>query len=502
VDAGTGGGDSGLHADGARAPGDAGSASGCDCAHGACVALGGSIGATACECEPHFAGELCDICAPGYEGAACDACGAGYAPSAEIEGLCEPDPCDGVDCSGHGTCSTDVTPTGVVVARCACEPAYLGDVCELCARGYEGADCTTCSAGYSRVGTECVAIACVGVSCSEHGTCGDADGDGAGECVCEPGWGGRACEACAAGYVLDARECVPDACIGVDCGHGACVPRPTGPVCSCDDGWTGASCDACAAGYTMRTVGDSVECLNELPIRDRRLGCDYDASAAWTITTLSPDLIDTWHNRYSTTGTFGRLGVASAPRRLLIPAAIEFDGVDDALYSISSPTIRAVDTYSVFLVVSWGPTDGWQTILDSYYPIAGGKAYSLEALDGHTLRFRHHDGTSRTSDTVTSSHFDASAGPQLVVIERRPFLAGTAITLSNGTDRVTEVATNGAFPEAPLGVIGRCLADAGPVPDCHLHGRLHEYVIYNGALTAAERDAVAAYLRVKWGTAR
>lgn len=453
-----------------------------------------------CDCDRGFAGELCDICAPGHAGDDCNSCAPKFRESTEIEGLCEPDPCMGEDCSAHGTCYEDVTETGIVVARCACESAFQGDICELCKPGYEGDDCETCSEGYALYEGECVPDVCVGVAC-RHGACSDVDGDGTGECVCDDGWDGDACEECAAGHVLEDGECIPDVCAGVDCDHGTCRRARDGDygICVCDDGWDGDACDECAPGYTMRTVGSVTSCVNELPVRDGRLGRVFDAAAPWTMVSDAMGRLAGWYDRYGSGGRYENPSDSQKPRQILLPPAVEFDGVNDDMWTHGAYSIRDVESYSVFLVVTWNPSGGPQTILDSIYPVVGSQpeAYALEVLDANTVRFRHHDLSSPSPDVVTSDDFDATEGRQLIVVERRPLLMGTALLVSNGTDTTVVEATNGPFEKAPLGVLGRCTV-GGPIPDCHLDGNVHEYIIYDGLLTAEERDAVIEYLRVKW----
>ena len=119
------------------------------------------------------------------------------------------------DCSGRGACEVLPTP------HCVCHAGWGGDRCLV---------------------PECAA--CV------HGECGERPSGDAG-CVCDPGFGGAACD--------EPLRC-PELW---DCnGHGLCSE---GSVCKCHTGWVGDTCNAevavsgvCPAGFTGRwcTVPD------------------------------------------------------------------------------------------------------------------------------------------------------------------------------------------------------------------------------------------------------
>lgn len=112
-----------------------------------------------------------------------------------------PDPCEGVDCSGRGTCVV------------------------------EGGDASCrCESGYHAEGLECVENdpdPCEEVSCGEHGTC-VAEGEEP-ACQCDPG------------FHAEGLECVRDVmdpCEGVDCsGHGTCFVAGSEVSCVCDFTW-------------------------------------------------------------------------------------------------------------------------------------------------------------------------------------------------------------------------------------------------------------------------
>ena len=116
----------------------------------------------------------------------------------------EPDPCEGVACSGKGTCQAGDGGQ----AQCVCDPDYHAD------------------------GLQCVADeTCAGVDCGRCGQC---------EVL-----GGLATCTCPNGFRHDGSGCVtdPNPCDAVDCGpDGVCVPeahcQPLGacvPTCDCSN---------------------------------------------------------------------------------------------------------------------------------------------------------------------------------------------------------------------------------------------------------------------------
>eukprot|EP01046_Picozoa_sp_COSAG06_P004171 COSAG06_NODE_172_length_21346_cov_503.127053_1_plen_259_part_10 len=96
-----------------------------------------------------------------------------------------PDPCQGVSCNGHGSCSD-------LDGKCVCSGGYSGSTCQ-----YDP---------------------CHGVSCGSHGSCRVSGSSHT--CACTGGYSGSTCQ-----Y---------DPCHGVSCGsHGSCRVSGSSHTCAC-----------------------------------------------------------------------------------------------------------------------------------------------------------------------------------------------------------------------------------------------------------------------------
>ncbi len=91
--------------------------------------------------------EFICICDNGYISDSCENCAVGY----HLEGstcVANPEPCDGVTCSGNGICVEQDNQ-----AYCLCEDGYAGDSCESCDVGYylNNGNCLAYSVDWCRV---------------------------------------------------------------------------------------------------------------------------------------------------------------------------------------------------------------------------------------------------------------------------------------------------------------------------------------------------------------
>jgi len=146
--------------------------------HGWCVR--GSL----CLCEEYWRGEMCELPAPcpnQCSGAGkcvrdkciCDAAHKGTDCSIPSGANCPgwPSVCGGVE---RGVC-TDA-------GACKCGAAFGGKACELLAEEL------LCPLAYDDEGMP------LNGTCSSHGRCENAGGKSRGQCVCDDGWAGDACE--------------------------------------------------------------------------------------------------------------------------------------------------------------------------------------------------------------------------------------------------------------------------------------------------------------------
>jgi hypothetical protein len=185
-------------------------------------------GGAACQCNPGYAGSVCQDCAPDHQ-------------DNDGDGICEPD-CAGAGltgCSGHGLCS-DLPGQ----AACSCGTGYTGERCAECASGYQDLDQDgVCN-------PSCSAAA---LSCGPRGTC--ADSGGSAVCVCDTAYSGPTCSECAGSYQDNDH-------------NGSCLPSCASALLSCS---AGAACSdtngnagcVCLPGYT----GNGILCTVTLVAR-------------------------------------------------------------------------------------------------------------------------------------------------------------------------------------------------------------------------------------------
>ncbi len=196
-------------------------------------------GVIACSCDPGYEGPRCNLCANGYGRDAFGECLQLVISDGPDMDLPPGSKCTPLTCTGRGECDDSA---GSV--QCACDAGYGGLRCETCAAGFHEAAAQDCV-----IDEECRPTTCAG-----QGTCTDS-----GEsltCVCNVGYSGMRCDACALGYHRDgAQACVVDEVCDLDtCGdYGECAVNAGVATCACDPGYAGQSCADCADGYVRNS---------------------------------------------------------------------------------------------------------------------------------------------------------------------------------------------------------------------------------------------------------
>ncbi|XP_066271321.1 laminin subunit alpha-2-like [Branchiostoma lanceolatum] len=197
-----------------------------------------------CMCPPGYTGLSCHECAEGYRRVVngpylgrcipCD-CNNHSAECDQITGIC--DNCDdntmGQNCENcadgfFGNAVPGADDSGC--KRCACplandennfsstcrQDADGNVTCTGCQRGYTGRRCERCEQGY--YGNPTIPGGrCYECACDQSGSLSPICDQVTGECQCQPGITGRACDQCQPRYALTERGCIncDDECTGV-----------------------------------------------------------------------------------------------------------------------------------------------------------------------------------------------------------------------------------------------------------------------------------------------
>jgi hypothetical protein len=244
--------------------------------NGTCTA---ACGATTCPgmmtCTDATGTARC-ACPGNRTGANCDQCPAGWLLR---DGQCvQTCAATGVSCGSKKMCDT-------VQGICVCRPEYTGDLCDTCAPGFQDND---------RNGV-CTA-SCAATTCPMGQMCSDTTGTA--RCACPADRTGTNCEMCLAGWVMRPSDntCV-QTCAATSCGaRKYCDETQSTPTCVCQAGYAGADCSACAAGYIPDGAG---MCVRGAPAGTTLLGAgrttngEYllainPAGATPTVTPLRP----------------------------------------------------------------------------------------------------------------------------------------------------------------------------------------------------------------------
>ncbi|KAG7477685.1 hypothetical protein MATL_G00072180 [Megalops atlanticus] len=141
------------------------------------------------------------------------------------------------------------------------KPALEVEEC-ACPQGYRGPSCQECDVGYSRTTSGLYLGTCERCDCNGHATSCDSE---TGECLeCLHNTVGPNCERCLPGFYGDPTiggqdACQPCPCPGTSSNNQfskqCYLDSDNQPTCdSCPPGFTGRRCERCAAGYTGNPV--------------------------------------------------------------------------------------------------------------------------------------------------------------------------------------------------------------------------------------------------------
>ncbi|XP_065339678.1 laminin subunit alpha lam-3 [Cloeon dipterum] len=205
-----------------------------------------STGKRSCVCRHETCGEECDTCCPMFNqlpwkaGTALDA------------GKCEP-----CQCFGHAdSCVYDAEVARNRLSLNTNGEHKGGGVCVDCRDHTTGINCELCVVGYYRPpgvrrdnSSPCRPCQCHHVG-SPSGRCASVAEEGEeqletpGQCECRPGYGGRLCDRCAAGF-RGFPDCQPCPCSK----DGSIFSEDCEEQCRCKEHVEGERCDRCQPGY-------------------------------------------------------------------------------------------------------------------------------------------------------------------------------------------------------------------------------------------------------------
>ncbi len=314
---------------------------------------------------------------------------------------------------------------------------------------------------------------------------------------CPAGMAGDDCSECAAGHQdVDGDGTCQLACAApppddLDCGdRGACVESTETGLrgCECDEGYGGETCETCADGFAESPLGDCVPVPNLLP----GLQIWMDATNGDEMVVNDSDEVTSWSNVIGSEVLVGQSGARPAfvadhwgeGRPALV-----FDGADRM--ATTGSTDAFADEYAVYLVVS-AVSGGGQGVLSVRQSTNYGVI--LETFGPATYEYRHRNpfGTTGGDAVATLRPTDEV---HLVRIRRTAGLV--QLSVAEGTDlsanESQEVGANsGALGGSPLFELGR--SENG-----FLEGAIGEVLVFDGTLTADDRDMLVEYLGTKWG---
>ncbi|MDH5493462.1 MAG: hypothetical protein OEY14_16025 [Myxococcales bacterium] len=340
-----------------------------------------------------------------------------------------------------------------------------------------------------------------------NGSCDSSSGTAV--CLCDDGYAGTQCDACAAGYQDSDGDGVCELGCGatgadaLDCGPGgACAADASTGVrgCVCDEGYelgTG-TCDACARGYTAGAGG---VCALELP-HTTNLWLWLDASNTDTLSLTAAGTVGAWGDARpaytasrEVTQSIGSARPTFVPRSSRVgarPSSVRFDGGDQL---VMANGFWGVSTADYEVIIALNSTATPSGVFSASDPSASGD-YSV-MIDQHQssdYRYIHRQIPAASGGNAVVANRSEPRGPGWVVASHS---ASATIDLMHiiANDLPTDV-IDVSSTEAEVGIAQRL--QIGRTPLGFMNGDIYEVLVYVRSLTVAEREEVIDYLAAKW----
>jgi hypothetical protein len=158
---------------------------------------------------------------------------------------------------------------GSGLAICVCQTGYTGDTCDACATDYQDND---------NNGTCELSCEGAGLNCGPNANCEDISGPAA--CVCYTGYAGADCLDCESGYQdndLNGTCLKSCAVASLECGeHGECDDETGLAICACENGYAGDACGRCADHYQDNNYDGICKCAEGYQDNDNDGICEID----------------------------------------------------------------------------------------------------------------------------------------------------------------------------------------------------------------------------------
>jgi len=273
------------------------------------------------------------------------------------------------DCSGKGAC---VLGSVSGVAECQCDSDWDGADCSVpvCAEDCNGRGSCSGESGTPQCvctvpgweGPTCSSLACPqagGQVCNGHGRCArHTDGVRGGQCTCESGWSGSACEqfSCPGSPQCNAP-------------HGVCILRGGVPECDCALGYSGSACTT--------TTSSSPDPPAELcPVnqvsgfRCSTLPCDEAAGLCECAPFFSGDACEV--------AVCGADFLRSEAAIFRLMLALDYDLFDEAVWRAQAAALMGVSETRVCVLSKWRGSVGLEVAVA---PSMSGSNDAQQAVD-------------------------------------------------------------------------------------------------------------------------